>query len=108
MGSNTELAWCAGFFDGEGTTGVLRAKRDKHKYLRMGVSQKFPETLERFQNALGGRIYKSKTREIYSWNLYSNEAVYYAIQYLWPYLSVHKREQANKAIEEVLGKESKL
>lgn len=94
-----EYAWCAGFFDGEGTTSVLAAKRDRWKYPRMSIAQKNPETLVRFQNAVGGKIYRSHTRDIYNWNLYNSDDVQDALNKLWPYLSEQKKQQANTVFQ---------
>lgn len=97
----TEVAWAAGFFDGEGTTSVLKAKRDKYSYIRMQVTQKNKETLDRFQTAVSGKgkIYKSNTRDIHSWNVYRKEDVLYCLKTLWPFLSSQKREQANMVLQ---------
>ena len=63
MVSDIDLAWCAGLFDGEGSTSVLKAQRDKYSYIRMSISQKYPEVLEKFQKIIGlGTIYKSNTK----------------------------------------------
>lgn len=96
-----EVAWAAGLFDGEGTTSVLAAKRDKWEYPRMSMAQKNPEVLERFQAVVGGRIYKSNTREIYNWNLYKREDVENALNILWPFLSNQKKEQALKVMDRI-------
>jgi hypothetical protein len=100
MTTETELAWSAGFFDGEGTTSVLKAKRDKYSYIRMQVTQKNADTLERLQTALGGlgRIYKGKTRDIYSWNVYKQEDVLHCLTLLWPFLCRDKKEQAERVM----------
>lgn len=106
---DTEVAWAAGFFDGEGTTSVLKTTRDKYSYLRMSLSQKNLECLERFHSILGvGKIYKSKTRDIYSWNCYKYEEVQQALDLLWPYLSEIKRQQATKAQDTVLENRRKV
>lgn len=97
------LAWAAGLFDGEGTTSVLAAKRDKYKYPRLSMAQKDPEVLEKLQNILGGKIYKSKTRNIYNWNLYRQDSVEEALNKLWPFLSECKKIQAIKVMETVNG-----
>jgi hypothetical protein len=102
VASNVELGWCAGFFDGEGTTSVLKAQRDKYSYIRMGISQKDRRCLDRFQIAVGcGNIYKSNTREIYSWNCYKKDDVENVLLLLWPYLSNLKKEQAVRSRETV-------
>ena len=50
-----ELAWAAGFFDGEGTTTLHRHKQNKLGYMRVSVMQFYdPECLYRFQKAVGG------------------------------------------------------
>lgn len=96
-----EPAWAAGLFDGEGTTSCLKAQRDRYAYPRLSMAQKEPEVLERLQKLLGGRIYKSKTRSIYNWNLYTQEAVEEALNVLWPFLSRQKKQQALKVFEHV-------
>ena len=106
MESELELAWAAGFFDGEGSTSVLKAQRDKYAYVRMSVSQKQPECLERFKAAVGGygKIYKSNTRNIHSWDCYRKDQVDIVIDKLYPFLSIHKRKQIDDA--RVRAKES--
>ena len=104
MESDLELAWAAGFFDGEGSTSVLKAQRDKYAYLRISVSQKHPECLERFQQAIGGygKIYKAKVRDIHSWDCYRKDQVDIVINKLYPLLSVHKRNQIDEARKRIV------
>lgn len=103
MASDVDLAWAAGFFDGEGSTSILKAQRDKYAYIRMSVSQKYPELLEKFKFIVGhGKIYKSNTREIYSWNCYKQNEVNLVLDTLWPFLSEMKKQQANTAKQGVL------
>lgn len=95
MASNEELAWCAGFFDGEGSTSILKAQRDQYAYIRMSISQKYPELLEKFKGIVGaGSIYKAKKREIYSWDCYKQDEVLRVLELLWPYLGETKKNQA--------------
>lgn len=94
-----EAAWAAGFFDGEGTTSVLKTQRDKYSYFRMSVPQKYPELLERFLNIVKvGRIYKHSRGDMYSWNCYKKEDVIETLNMLWPFLGETKKLQALKAI----------
>lgn len=93
-----EYAWCAGLFDGEGTTSVLAAQRDRYKYPRMSMAQKDINVLSRFQKSIGGKIYKSKTRDIYNWNLYKYTDVEDALNKMWPHLDQLKKEQAVKVL----------
>lgn len=102
VASDVDLAWAAGFFDGEGSTSVLKAQRDKYSYIRMSVNQKLPECLERFHSIVGhGKIYKANKRDIYSWDCYKQSDVPKVLEMLWPYLSSVKRDQAIRAQEKV-------
>ena len=100
----SELAWAAGFFDGEGSTSILKAQRDKYSYIRISISQKYPECLERFQRAIGfGKIYKANKRNIYSWDCYKQSDVQIAFSKIEPYLSSIKIKQFYTALEKVKG-----
>jgi len=99
---STDIAWAAGFFDGEGCTSVLKSKRDKYSYIRMGVSQKVHECLDKFHSIVQlGNIYTSNTRDIRSWNCYKQDDVEQTLNLLWPYLSEVKKQQAICAIDKV-------
>lgn len=56
--TDTELAWAAGFFDGEGWVGARYAKVSKkqplYRRIEVGIGQVDPRVLERFQAAVGG------------------------------------------------------
>lgn len=94
-----ELAWAAGFYDGEGCTSVHRTNGNHN--LRISIQQIDPRPLQRFLNAIeGGNLggpYKSPSRKT-SW---SAQWHYYltgvkalgALGKLWPYLSEPKQEQ---------------
>ena len=98
----SDYAWAAGFFDGEGTTSVLKAQRDKYSYIRMGISQKDPECLYRFQAVFNlGKIYKSNTRDIYSWNCYKYNDVLDVYTKMKPFLSNVKQRQFEVALNTV-------
>lgn len=100
MASEIDKAWAAGFFDGEGCTSILKAQRDRYAYIRMSISQKDPECLLRFLQIVGyGKIYKSHTRNIYSWDCYKQSDVPLVMEQLYPYLSNVKREQYNVAMD---------
>jgi hypothetical protein len=92
--SDTELAWCAGFFDGEGTTSYL--KKDKWIGPRMSVSQKNIKPLERFQEAVGhGKIYAHDQRSgLYQWTCQRKDDVKIILEKLWPFLCDQKKDQA--------------
>jgi hypothetical protein len=95
--SETELAWAAGFYDGEGCTFAKRTGR--HWYLNMMVAQNDRRPLDRFVAAIGvGRVRgpiqhtSPRSHEFYRVDL-GSVASWKAINLLWPYLSEPKREQ---------------
>jgi hypothetical protein len=91
---DTELAWCAGFFDGEGTTSYL--KKDNWIGPRMSVAQNNVVPLERFQKAVGyGKIYAHTTRlGMFQWTCQRKDDVKIVLDKLWPFLCEQKKEQA--------------
>lgn len=100
-----ELAWAAGFFDGEGST-CLRLHRPKrlgnspNPVLYLCVSQKDRRALDRFRAALGGvgSIYgPDKRAGIHRFQVGQRKARR-AVELMWPWLGEVKREQAIAAI----------
>lgn len=63
--TNEELAWAAGFFDGEGYISIV-ARNTKihnrhyhHQYIRLGINHVDPRPLQRFQQLFGGKLVNS-------------------------------------------------
>jgi hypothetical protein len=97
---STELAWAAGFFDGEGSTLYTSTQKGRY-HLRVMVWQKDQRPLHRFQAALElGSIYGPyiKQKDMSVWVVSCAKAEE-ALEKLWPYLSEPKREQAISALE---------
>jgi hypothetical protein len=104
----TEIAWAAGFFDGEGHT------RNTLKYggyfqIQIEASQSgeyAPEILERFRVALGCGWVRAEKRSLERQQVYrfaaSGKQAKTALLKMWPYLSIVKKIQAMKAIAENL------
>ena len=106
-----ELAWAAGFFDGEGYARLRTTQRPNGKYRHavLAVAQIDIRPLERFQNAvLGlGKIngpygpYPSQTKNSspqYRWETAKFEHVQAVVALLWNFLSEPKKEQILKSI----------
>lgn len=98
MLNEVELAWAAGFFDGEGSTSLAEGRKPK-----LTIAQKYPECLERFRLAVGtGSIHgpyyppSNDGHQIYRFQIQRGQDVLDVLHKLWPYLSVHKKEQAEK------------
>lgn len=106
MSIETELAWSAGFLDGEGTFGTYRESKGKRPKMRFRIScaQVHLEPLERLQRALGGRTYgpygpySGNRQAHYQWIVHADEAAT-AAALLKPYLSSIKSAQAELALE---------
>lgn len=102
-----ELAWAAGFFDGEGSTFVL----GKKKHPKISITQAPdppdgtpPKVLDRFYRAVGGignveGPYREKTGELkWFYTAHGHEMVQAVIALLWTWLGTVKREQATSAL----------
>ena len=93
---STDLAWAAGFFDGEGTVGCRG--RERAFRLELSVAQKNREELEHFKWCVGdiGRVREDREPKrkisIFRWSASAREAAI-VLRLLLPYL-VGKREQA--------------
>ena len=100
MVSDTELAWAAGLFDGEGTTcHAGRPRADgKRPSLRLHLSQANtgPGILLRLQAALGvGQVKNRPDRPgVWVWKCTDRAGCEQALRLMWPYLSEPKQQQA--------------
>ena len=103
--SKTEVAWAAGFFDGEGTTRLTRTRG--YGSLGMSVSQVELAPLERFQRALFGlgRIRwdeRGGRNGIHVWYLTNWRDVQACLGAMWPFLCEPKRAQARPALAHIM------
>lgn len=125
--NDTELAWAAGFFDGEGSAFVNHQRKVPHKDRAnpasydittpvLSVCQVDVRPLLRFSKAVNGRKptgpYKHKKEghnKYYRWDACGRPSVHRIVTLLWPYLSEPKKEQIRKVWEELMrlkGKKS--
>lgn len=92
----TEIAWAAGFFDGEGCT-YKNNKRPAGSFQpAIGVGQMDREVLERLQRALGGlgRIVRHGNPGMWALRITNIRDCWLAHKAMWPFLSSIKRQQA--------------
>lgn len=99
-----ELAWAAGFFDGEGSVFYRGRKR---RELALTVAQADRRPLDRFAAAVGvGAVrgpYKQRYKNgkpYYVFSVSAHTRVQAIIALLWKFLSEPKREQARAALVE--------
>ena len=102
-----ELAWAAGFVDGEGHFGLHLSQGKKSRpygAITLNVAQKDRQVLDRFQAALGvGKVYGpyshgAKPTKYFAFFSHNFEHTQAAIAMLWPWLSLVKRLQAKQTL----------
>lgn len=108
-----ELAWAAGFFDGEGCTwSGIRLRKDRkwtQRHLAASIGQARLEgrnLLERFQKAVNGvgaisgpfRQRQLNRQEFWQWRVNTFEEVQAVVAMLWIFLGNIKRRQAQIAL----------
>ena len=109
MSRETDVAWCAGFFDGEGHVGYHRSRPStKSGIVSPMLSATIPqnteniETLEFFQSTIGfGKLYgpydtaKGKTRHDLKYRTGEIELLFFTLK---PYLRKEKSEDFIRAL----------
>ena len=105
-----ELAWAAGFFDGEGST-IAKSDSDRPGYYQLVVTVPqsgpvdVPEVLTRFRSAVLGMgvIDRADAKGVWRWRARGFVDAQATIALLWPSLGDVKRTQAATAMRKVLG-----
>jgi len=102
MPNATDLAWAAGFFDGEGCIGIYKRHHAPESYaISLSVAQVDPRPLRRFAEIVGGPVAPSRARgnqrPYWRWAL-TNRRGADVLSVLYEYL-VGKKEQAALALE---------
>lgn len=106
MTDTHELAWAAGFFDGEGCAMCRnRSKEGRKRSLKIEIQQMRREPLDRFKEATGGlgSIHQDGRGCWRYQTVCGNAEKVQAL--LWPYLSVPSREKFERAVALVQGVE---
>lgn len=103
-----ELAWAAGFYDGEGSTcGGVRPDRARGTRLMMSITQTDPRVLKRFKAAVGvGQVNgpydfkgnRHRQAPQWAWQCQNWRDVQVAVAKLWRFLGPVKREQIQRAV----------
>ncbi len=105
-----ELAWAAGFYDGEGCTGIWRRGANGWPCIVVKVGQVDPSSLHRMKAAFGcGSVtgpfvrskYNPRSKPIHQFNISNFEQAQAAIAMMWKWLGVPKREQATGRLRAV-------
>lgn len=98
--STEDLAWCAGFFDGEGSTTISKVTGKYYYHFYLKVPQKNPLLLYKFQSIVGGygKIYLDAKRQLYQLEVGRFEHIQLIICLMWKWLSSIKKEQYKRAL----------
>jgi len=101
-----ELAWAAGFFDGEGHVSASKQAGKRACNMCIQIAQTDPEVLHRFQRAVGGlgRVvgpHNYGWRDVWTFRVNRFEHVQAIVAMLWPFLSGLKRADAHRALSEM-------
>lgn len=105
MNKDIELAWAAGFFDGEGSVGCYHKVHRNTMEIRIHIAQTDPYVLWRFYDAVGfGNVTGPYTRNPkhspqWAYQLGRLSEIKSVFLLLEPYLSPVKIEQFVKAID---------
>jgi hypothetical protein len=100
-----ELAWAAGFFDGEGTSSVsIKDHLGINPVLRITISQKNKDNLKRFKKAilnqgLIGLRNNTAWGSVWVYQSQTFRETQAIIALLWKYLGQEKKDQYIKAVE---------
>src|SRR6266508_3156220 len=96
-----ELAWAAGFFDGEGWAN--RARRGVQSRINQSDNDGVPHVLVRFRRVVGcGRIHgpvrEDGHQDLYYWDATSRGDVQAVAKAIWPWLGDVKRAEFETAL----------
>lgn len=100
---DTELAWAAGLFDGEGTVNA-HVRRNGYTAITMAVAMCNEEAVSRFALAVGvGKVEQLKRptlggKTVWRWQVCALPKVEQALEKLWPYLCMEKLTNAELAL----------
>lgn len=107
-----EIAWAAGFYDGEGST-TTESREGKWFSVRVSIFQVDRRALDRFKAAVGegtirgpynrGLGKKTKWKPYYQYAA-AGPAAKRVIEKLWPYLGEVKKEQARLVITNYMNR----
>lgn len=101
----TDLAWAAGFFDGEGCTSAsakpsrFRGDPNAGRRIMISLGQKEPDMVIKFHKIIGVGVLRLNYKTCPTWQAWGYEDTKKVIELLWPYLGEIKRQQAERAFQ---------
>jgi hypothetical protein len=112
-----DLAWCAGFFDGEGFVTIqkrnskVNGKYYESFYLRIGINHVNPEPLYEIQRILGGTIRQQNIEKVvgnrkqrHSWQMSCNQAAEALVKMMPYFRNKAKAAEIGLELQNTMGK----
>jgi hypothetical protein len=100
--ADTEIAWAAGLFEGEGTVGVTTPKGSSRPYPQASLRMTDEDVVERFCEAVGvgyvGTPVRGTRKPLYPWVANGWERVSQLHDLLVPYLGIRRLEQFERVL----------
>ncbi|MCR4308350.1 MAG: LAGLIDADG family homing endonuclease [Candidatus Berkelbacteria bacterium] len=91
------IAWAAGFIDGEGSIGVYKST---HSFTAcVQATQNDPELLNRLLEIFGGLVDYNKNRHIYRWRLNNRNFIYPMIRELYSWFSRKRQKECQNVFD---------
>jgi hypothetical protein len=114
-----DLAWAAGFFEGEGCISLCQQTANKTKgynshVTQITITQKGtladpPDVLTKFANLIpGGKIYREKKRDLWRYTISKKWYVKAALKSMLPWLGERRSEKAHECIRAILNSPYKV
>ena len=106
--NDTEAAWVAGLFEGEGSVVLCRSSNGTHrKYVRLQLGSTDLDVLEKLKSYAGGSIYgprqkeKESHKDFWIWMEGKQDRARELIQAMMPWLGERRKEKAMSVLQEV-------
>lgn len=99
--STLDIAWSAGFLEGEGCFMITKMGKMKNSALiRVIVGQVQKEPLERLQAMYGGKVHLTTTkgRPMYRWETYTRRSVQIMMT-IYPLMSPKRKSEIERCLE---------
>jgi hypothetical protein len=105
----TEIAWAAGIFEGEGTVFSHKTRStDTHRYVRLSLSMADEDIVRRLNAIVPGKLNgpfktrKDNHRPMWKWQVDRIDQVQEILRLFWPWLGQRRRSQAALALSEYM------
>jgi hypothetical protein len=103
MTRKEEIAWAAGFYEGEGC--IIYSRSERSSVWRITVVNTDLEPLERFMKVVGAgsiyevpKKYQAHHKKCFQWQTARSADIYAVVDLLWDHLSARRKEQINDTI----------